>query len=297
MSDGQSNQGTPPITKPSVAVAGGAPAQSAGVSRTALIWIGVAVVLLSFVAAFLGSWLARSTEAAAEPTPVAERRPPSTSIRPTTRRRSRRSCPPARRCERARACPQSGKGYEGERLHRPRDVRCLRLQGRHVGSGRQHPRVGGREPDRSDRCHRRDGRRRAPPARPARRARPGAGAPGAPGTQVSLGSGAPDDDTCTADGDIYIDTAAWSFYQCDGGDVDAVRPRRATTRCTRARAEREHRRLTRTARHAHRPGPRCRAAARARPSRTIGGAGAGGAVGARTGTLERISDRIHGRAP
>ena len=53
------------------------------------------------------------------------------------------------------------------------------------------------------------------------RARPGAqgeageaGAPGAPGTQLSLGLGAPDNETCTADGDVYIDTETVQFYEC-----------------------------------------------------------------------------------
>ena len=36
----------------------------------------------------------------------------------------------------------------------------------------------------------------------------------APGTQLSLGLGAPDDETCEADGDIYIDTEVVQFYEC-----------------------------------------------------------------------------------
>ena len=43
------------------------------------------------------------------------------------------------------------------------------------------------------------------------------GAAGAPGTQVSLDDGPPEPDTCTTNGDIYIDTAAWVFYQCGEG--------------------------------------------------------------------------------
>jgi hypothetical protein len=79
MSDGQSTPATPPITKPPAgsapAPASSAPAEpppppAAGVSRTALIWIGAAVVVLSFVASFLGATLARSADAEDEAAPA-----------------------------------------------------------------------------------------------------------------------------------------------------------------------------------------------------------------------------------
>ena len=43
------------------------------------------------------------------------------------------------------------------------------------------------------------------------------GEAGASGTQVLLGVGAPDDDTCVTDGDIYIDTSVSAFYECSAG--------------------------------------------------------------------------------
>ena len=43
------------------------------------------------------------------------------------------------------------------------------------------------------------------------------GAPGAPGTQLTLGLGAPANDTCTTDGDVYIDTEVVAFYECSSG--------------------------------------------------------------------------------
>src|SRR6478752_4972031 len=65
-------QPTPPITKPSPtspsSPSSPEPAKRSGVGLGALIGVGVAVVVLSFLAAFLGSSLARSQEAAPAPT-------------------------------------------------------------------------------------------------------------------------------------------------------------------------------------------------------------------------------------
>ena len=46
-------------------------AQAAPVTRGTLVWFGLAFVLLSFFAAFLGSWLARSVDTGA-PAPAPE---------------------------------------------------------------------------------------------------------------------------------------------------------------------------------------------------------------------------------
>ena len=94
---------------------GQAPAPSAGVSRAALIWIGVAVVLLSFVAAFLGSWLARSAEAAAEPTPTATPSPLESEMTNADYEEALEEILPAGAAVRAgTGVPAEGKGYEGE---------------------------------------------------------------------------------------------------------------------------------------------------------------------------------------
>ena len=43
------------------------------------------------------------------------------------------------------------------------------------------------------------------------------GEQGEPGTQVTLGLGAPEQERCTTDGDLYIDTEALEFYECTSG--------------------------------------------------------------------------------
>ena len=84
MTDDGNPQGTPPesTTPPDASTTppGAGPdtatepaKKPATVSQSMLIWVGIAVVVLSFFAAFLGSWLARSAdsnEAAATPPPA-----------------------------------------------------------------------------------------------------------------------------------------------------------------------------------------------------------------------------------
>lgn len=118
--DSQNTPATPPITKPpagarAAASAPAAPAAApAGVSRTALIWIGVAVVVLSFVASFLGATLARSAdEADAAPAPV----PTVSESQPSAEdyEAALEEILPAGAAVRAGAgAPEAGKGYEGE---------------------------------------------------------------------------------------------------------------------------------------------------------------------------------------
>src|SRR6478735_7278891 len=111
-----SNDQTPPITRAPAPAAAASP-PPAGVSRTALIWIGVAVVLLSFVAAFLGSYLAR---ASAEPEPVptvtvvAEPTPePSETVSPDYEAIIADILPAGSAVRAGTGAPVSGKGYEG----------------------------------------------------------------------------------------------------------------------------------------------------------------------------------------
>ena len=116
MSDAGNNQ-NPPITRaPAPAPASSPP--PAGVSRTALIWIGVAVVVLSFVAAFLGSYLARTTDAAepvragtvtAEPSPE-----PSETVSPDYEEIIKEILPAGSAVRAGTGAPESGKGYEGD---------------------------------------------------------------------------------------------------------------------------------------------------------------------------------------
>ena len=150
MSDAGNNQ-NPPVTR---APAPAAPASSpppAGVSRTALIWIGVAVVVLSFVAAFLGSYLARSSRAdepaptvtvTAEPTPE-----PEETASPDYEAIIKDVLPAGSAVRAGTGAPDIGQGLRGRRLHRSRDGGRLALPGR-LGVGGQHQDQCRREPDR-----------------------------------------------------------------------------------------------------------------------------------------------------
>ena len=101
---------TPPGAAPDTATE---PAKKpASVSQAMLIWVGIAVVVLSFFAAFLGSWLARSAdsnEAAATP-------PPTTAeIDEAAFEDALEEILPAGSAVRAgTGVPESGKGYEGD---------------------------------------------------------------------------------------------------------------------------------------------------------------------------------------
>ena len=81
-------------------------------TQATLIWVGIAVVVLSFVAAFLGSWLARSAdtdEAVATPTPT------SAEIDEAAFEEAIEEILPAGSAVRAgTGVPESGKGYEGD---------------------------------------------------------------------------------------------------------------------------------------------------------------------------------------
>ncbi|GAA1993873.1 hypothetical protein [Microbacterium pumilum] len=208
MSTGQNDQ-TPPITRAPAPVDAPKPPTS-GVSRGALIWIGVAVVLLSFVAAFLGSWLARSAgnEAAAEPTPSAVETPaatPSETAPPDYEAIVEDLLPAGSAVRAGTGAPESGKGYEG-------DVYIDRSNADvYVFQGDDWVWVGNIKANAAENLTGETG----PAGTPGAPGEPGA--PGTAGTQVLLGVGAPDDETCQTDGDVYIDTEVNQYYQCSGG--------------------------------------------------------------------------------
>ncbi|SFS09369.1 hypothetical protein SAMN04487846_2526 [Microbacterium sp. cf046] len=211
MSDGQNTPGTPPITKPPAgpprATAPAPAAAPAGVSRAALIWIGVAVVVLSFVASFLGATLARSNSEAAAPvtTPVAETSQPSTEDYEA----ALEEILPAGAAVRAGAgVPEAGKGYEGEVYIdiSTSDVYLFK-DGEWVKVGNI----------RASAAENLTGETGAAGEAGATGETGASGAPGTPGTQLSLGLGAPENETCESDGDVYIDTELLQFYECEGG--------------------------------------------------------------------------------
>ena len=216
MSDDQNS--TPPITKPPAGAqtpkapapaAATAPAPApAGVSRTALIWIGVAVVVLSFVASFLGATLARSNEAnEAVPAPTASETQPSTEEYEA----ALEEILPAGAAVRAGAgVPESGKGYDGEVYIdiSTSDVYLFK-DGEWVPVGNI----------RASAAENLTGETGAAGETGGTGATGETGAPGAPGTQISLGVGDPQPNTCETDGDIYIDTDIdpVKFYECADG--------------------------------------------------------------------------------
>ena len=197
MSDGQ--------TSPTTTTGGSAAAPPpAGVSRTVLIWIGVAVVVLSFVAAFLGSWLARSVdgdEEEAAPTPTASA---SEEVSEDYEEIIADILPAGSAVRTGTGVPESGKGYEGDVYidRATADVYAFQDDWVWVGNIRTNAAenlTGETGPA-------------GTPGEPGE-----AGAPGTAGTQVLIGEGVPDDETCETDGDIYIDTVAGQFYGCEGG--------------------------------------------------------------------------------
>lgn len=185
------------------------------VTTAALIWVGVAVVVLSFVASFLGAMLARSAGGA--PEAVA---PPIETVAPETPAPTPAPdqgdydtvldeiLPPG-------AVVRAGAGAPGERAGTSGDI-YLDTRNSDVWVNR-------------DGVWQFAGNLRAEMAENLAGA-PGAageqgpqgetgeqGAAGAPGTQITLGTGVPDNAQCTGEGDVFIDTEAVQFYECLGG--------------------------------------------------------------------------------
>lgn len=177
------------------------------VTRGWLIGVGIAIVVLSFVAAFLGGWLARSasTEAAAtpEPTPTAESVDYEEALADIL---------PAGSAVRAgTGAPEAGKGYEGDVYIDISSADVYLFQDDWVL-------VGNIRTSAAENLAGEQG----PQGEQGAAGEPGEqgeqGAAGAPGTQVTLGLGAPEASRCTTDGDLYIDTEALAFYECAAGE-------------------------------------------------------------------------------
>jgi hypothetical protein len=188
-----SDDTTPSSTPPSSAPPPAGQASSAAprpVSRTMLIWTGVAVVLLAFVASFLGASLAQSadsTQAVVTPVPTVD------DVDEAAYEEALDDILPAGSAVRAgTGAPESGKGYEGDVYI---DIATTGPAGE----------TGAKGATGETGATGATGETGAP------------GAPGAPGTQVTLGLGAPQAEKCTADGDVYIDTETVAFYECTAG--------------------------------------------------------------------------------
>jgi hypothetical protein len=183
------------------------------VSRGWLIGFGVAIVVLSFVAAFLGAWLARpaATEAVATPEPTA-------TAESVDYEEALADILPAGSAVRAgTGAPEAGKGYEGDvyldisnadvylfqddwvLVGNIRTSAAENLTGETGAQGEQgatgEQGTTGEQGEQGEQ-----------------------GEAGTPGTQVMLGTGAPEVERCETDGDVYIDTETVEFYECDGGE-------------------------------------------------------------------------------
>jgi len=210
-------QPTPPITKPSpTSPASPQPEKKPGVGLGALIGVGAAVVVLSFLAAFLGSSLARSTEAAAEPTPtaVAEQSPVPTPKSSAEVEAIIKEILPAGSAVRAgQGAPTEGKGYEGDVYI---DVSTANV---YVFRDGQWVMAGNIRESAAENLTGATGETGATGATGETGATGAQGDPGAAGNQVFLGAGAPNPTTCQTENDVYIDTSMnpTEFYSCVDG--------------------------------------------------------------------------------
>ena len=214
-----SNDQTPPITRPRATTPASSPPPP-GVSRGLLIGMGVAIVVLSFVAAFLGSWLARTTDTAeAAPVPtdtvVAEPSPdPEETVSPDYQAIVEELLPAGSAVRAGTGKPESGKGYEGDVYIDRATADVWIFQDDWVW-------VGNIKTNAAENLTGETGATGATGAQ-GEAGTPGeAGAPGTAGTQVALGSAEPSNDTCITDGDIFVNVNVLEppaqFYTCTDG--------------------------------------------------------------------------------
>jgi hypothetical protein len=186
-----------------------------------LIWIGVAVVVLSFVAAFLGSYLARSS-AEPEPVPtvtVVAEPEPSETVSPDYEAIIADILPAGSAVRAGTGAPESGKGYEGDIYIDRATADVWLFQDDWVW-------VGNIKTNAAENLTGESGAAGAPgEAGPAGEP----GAPGTAGTQIVLGDAAPEDSTCTTNGDIFVNITPSppEYYNCKDGAWVLVEP--ATT--------------------------------------------------------------------
>ena len=183
-------------------------------------WLVVAfggVILLSFVASFLGASLARSadsTEAAATPAPTVD------ELDEAAYEEAIKEILPAGSAVRAgTGAPESGKGYEGDVYIdiSTSDVYLFQDDWTLVGNIR------------TSAAENLTGATGATGEQGEQGEQGEAGAPGEPGTQLTLGLGVPENEKCTTDGDVYIDTEVVAFYECAEGEWTLFGPTDETT--------------------------------------------------------------------
>lgn len=200
----------------------------ATVSRGWLIGIGIAVVVLSFVAAFLGASLAGSgdvSETVASPSPTAEE---GEAADEAAYEEALDEILPAGSAVRAgTGAPEAGKGYEGD-VYIDLDTSDV-----YLFQDGEWTRVGNIRTSAAENLTGATGPQGEQGAQGAQgehgeQGEQGEqGEAGAPGTQVTLGVGAPEPEKCTTDGDVYIDTEVVAFYECRGGSWTLFGPSEA----------------------------------------------------------------------
>jgi len=221
-----SSDDTPPITRPPATTRSSSPAP-AGVSRGLLIGMGVAIVVLSFVAAFLGSWLARTTdtsEAAPGPTVTVVAAPspePEETVSPDYEAIIEEVLPAGSAVRAGTGKPESGKGYEGDVYIDRATADVWLFQDDWVW-------VGNIKTNAAENLTGETGATGGTGAQ-GEAGTPGeAGAPGTAGTQVALVDEAPTEgETCPTEGDILVNVGATpgadlEFYTCTAGAWEQV---------------------------------------------------------------------------
>ncbi|WP_133161145.1 collagen-like protein [Microterricola pindariensis] len=226
-----STSGPVPAGTPGSAPAG-APAgdpvgkPAAAVTRATLLWIGAGVVLLAFVASFLGSSMAAAT---AEPAPA-----PTVYVTATPEPSAETPEPSEPPLDQAAldamiaelmptgsivragvGAPSVDAGFDGDLYI---DLQSANVYLRQDGVWTS---VGNIKQNAAENLAGEQGEQGETGAtgaqgEPGKPGKPGE--PGVAGTQVSLGTGSPDPAAaCGADGDIYLDTASMAFYTCSAG--------------------------------------------------------------------------------
>ncbi|WP_214466503.1 hypothetical protein [Microbacterium flavescens] len=220
---------TPPITKPP-AVAPAGPQSDDGVSRQTLMWFGLAIVVLAFFAAFLGSWMARSVDtaqqvpaAASTPDPAAT--PTETPSVEDYEAALEEILPAGSAVRAGSGVPESGKGSAGDVYIdiATADVYLFEDDWTLVGNIRESAAENLTGATGAAGATGGQGATGAQGETGARGETGAPGEPGAPGTQVTLGAGEPTEPTCEGD-DIFIDTTTPMFYQCSDGAWVAFAP-------------------------------------------------------------------------
>lgn len=190
--------------------------QAAVLTRGTFLWVGAAIVVLAFVASFLGSSMAQAT-AAAEPAPTVYVTPePEAPVDQADVETMIAELMPTGSLVRVGVgAPSVDAGADGDLYI---DVSTSNVYLRRDGVWSF---VGNLKENAAENLAGEDGTDGAQGAtgaqgEPGKPGKPGE--PGVAGTQVSIGTSAPDaSNGCGVDGDIYLDTVAMEFYTCAAG--------------------------------------------------------------------------------